>query len=250
MQHIYLLFIGRTGSTYIMQILSKCDNCRVLCEYGEIFTSIDVIMKTFKANIKLNIDESNYKKWGLEHPIQYINFINENINSKYLFSKIQVPYIANKNNNIIKNITSNNLIIVKRNLLHSFISYKKAELVGKYSKIDTTNKKIHIDVNEFFKYYKNTNDQFNKITNILSHNNFVVLNYENIHKLKNDDEKSKYIIDCVNKLGLELNYINDFNGLLFKQDNNKQLSDKISNYNEVKLFLIKNKLNYLLVNDV
>jgi len=252
-QHIFILFIGRTGSTYLMQIFNCCKNSKVLCDYGEIFTSINAIMKTFNADTKFGIGESEYKNYALTNPIQYINFIEENIQQDMLFSKIQIPYLITKDIDTISQILNRHdckLIIIRRNLLHSYISHKKAEHFDKWSKVDTTSTKLKINLQNFLDYYNKTTKAYISIINLIKHKNVLFLEYEQIHKLQTEREKIDYILDKVKLIGLELEFDKpDGYEFLFKQDKNKKISDKILNYHDLKAFLIKKNLGYLLVDE-
>ena len=138
-QHIFILFIGRTGSTYLMQIFSCLENAKILCKYGEIFTTYEAVLKTFKYQ------DTNYKEFALKNPDKYLEFIDNNVNSEYLFSKIQIPFLLNHNKNTIDNcinFKNSKFIIVERNLIDSYVSNIKAKTFNKWSKLNTTNKKV------------------------------------------------------------------------------------------------------------
>lgn len=253
-EHIFVLFIGRTGSTYLMQTFDTLNECRVLCAYGEIFTSIEAIMRTFHADTKLNIIPEMYKSYALDNPYEYIQFIDENVPDKYLFSKIQIPYLIQKHDDLIKKILSYKnckLIIVKRNLLDSYISEKKAEMANKWSKVDTTDMKITINPEEYVKYYSRINSAYIKIINIIKSLNkeYLIINYDDIHKNNiNDREKTNIIISKLKTINLNLEINNtkyEKMEFLFLQDKNKDICEKISNYDELKSYLDDKKLNYL-----
>jgi len=236
-----------------MQIFNCCKNSRVLCDYGEIFTSIEAIMRTFKGDKKFNISESDYKSYALTNPIEYIDFIEEHIEHDLLFSKIQIPYLMTKDATTISEILNRpdcKLIIIRRNLLHSYISHKKAEHFDKWSKVDTTNTKLKINLQNFLDYYNKTTRAYVTIINSIRHKNVLFLEYEQIHKLSSEEQKINYILEKLKLIGLDLEFNKpDGYEFLFKQDKNKKISDKVLNYHDLKTFLIKKNLGFLLVDE-
>lgn len=248
-KHIFVLFVGRTGSTFLMQIFKTLYNSSVMCNYGEIFTTIEAIMETFNAKEKLGISSENYRSYALNNPMEYIDFIESNVdpNTEFLFSKIQIPYLMSKHEDMIKKILSRKnceLVIVKRNILDSFISEKKARYVNRWNTTDTTNLRINIDPKEFFENYCKTVGYYKRLEDIIEKmgKKYIVLNYEKIHKLKNNNEKIDFVLKNLKMLQI-CNDIDDTKfdekELLKRQDKNDKNCNKISNYKSLQGYLIK-----------
>ena len=249
-KNIFVLFNGRTGSSFFLQVLAMGQDSKVYCEYGEIFTTYAAILRLLKAPQKLNIKgEKELKNFALKHPLKYINFINDNIQPRYFCSKIQIPYLlGTKAKKDILYYPKSIIIIMRRNIIDAYISSKKASHFRKWSNVDTSNFKLTIDFGDFMKYYKKITQNEKRLQELLKDRKYLMVNYEDIHKFKSNREKINYIFKTVQKLDsdfkLDVNRMNNIK-LLSKQDNKKR-KDKISNYGEFFRFLKTKKLDYLL----
>lgn len=239
-KHVFVLFIGRTGSSYLMQLFNCLKHSKVLCTYGEIFTSIEPIVRLFKSDMS--------KQHVLKHPCEYIQFIDKNISDPYLFSKIQIHYLCTLKDETIKKILTYKdckIIIVRRDPLASYISEQKALLTNKWSKKDTTNLKIKIDVADFINYRNKNNAAYNKLIKILStckqdsrNKKYLTIKYEDLHKYNNHKEKLEYLVKQLKHIGLRMT-ISEMRlkkaDLLKIQDRNTDIKDRITNYKELQL---------------
>lgn len=263
-KHIFVLFYGRTGSTFIMQILKCCKQCKVLCGYGEVFTSAKAIMKTYDAQSKVDVLEEKYQKWAFQNPKQYLQFVDDSLqscNDNYLFSKIQIAYILGKNSKISEEKISQNIehilnfkdasfVIIKRDIIDSYISLQKSKLVGKMSMVDTTAYKIEVNSDDFMKYFTEVQSSYYRIENLLKEMNkqFTILKYEDVIGAK---DSTQHIINKMKQIGLDLeadqNKVKD-ERFVFKQDRSKKLQDKITNYDSFKKYLCSKGFGHLLVN--
>jgi hypothetical protein len=250
MQNIFVLFFGRTGSSYLMQVFKSCHKTKVLSAYGEIFTSIDIILRSF------NIDNKN-TEWAINNPIEYLDLINnkiKNTNIDYLFSKIQIKYFMNLSpdqQSRLINYPDSKIIIIKRNILDTYISEVKAKQVNKMSMVDTSDIKIHLDINDFLEYYKLVISYYKRLTELLRENNkkYLILNYEDIHENRLNVDKINYILEKLKYLDLNLNINHDMYksiNFVFKQDRNTSIKNKILNYHELNKILTIEGLKYLL----
>lgn len=249
--NVFVLFNGRTGSSYLMQVLGMCKDSKVYCEYGEIFTSRIPILKTLKADEKLGIKEEEYKGYARNNPYKYISFINSNSNSKFLCSKIQIPFLCSLNKeerDKIMDYPNSKIVVTERNIVDAYISSKKASTVKRWSKIDTTDVKLVVDFKDFLKYYQKIVRNRNKLS---ENYDCLFIKYEDVHNRnrKTDDQKIRYILSQLLLIGvkMEIDPIKRTKTkLLYKQDRNKSQQRKIKNYKEFKGFLRRKKLDYLL----
>ena len=248
MHNIFVFFFGRTGSSYLMQVFKSCNKTKVLSAYGEIFTSVDLILKSF------NITNKN-SEWAKNNPIDYLDLITSNIkNHDNLFSKIQIKYFMSLSPDQqarLINYPDSKIIIIKRNILDTYISDIKAKQVNKMSMIDTSEIKIYLDINDFLEYHTLVTSYYKRLTEILRENNkkYLIINYEDIHKNILEENKIKYILDRIKFLDLELSINPDIYktiNFVFKQDKNTHVRDKILNYHELHKILVINGLKYLL----
>ncbi len=230
--HIFVLFIGRTGSSYLMQLFSCLKHSRVLCTYGEIFTSIEPIVKLFKLDMS--------KDHVLNYPYEYIQSIDNNITDPYLFSKLQIHYLTTLKDETIKKILNYKnckIIIVRRDPLHSYISEQKAKKTNKWSKKDTTNLKIRVDPKDFVNYRNKNNLAYDKLIRLIGNKKFLTIKYEDLHKFDSHREKLIYLIRQLRHIGLRM-IISDMKlkkaDLLKIQDRNKDVKDRVTNYIELK----------------
>lgn len=237
-QNIFMLFVARTGSSNLMQLIDCLKDMKVLCDYGEIFTIPEAVMRTFHGDVKLGIEPNNYKSFAINNPYKYLKFINGCIEEKYLCSKIQIPYLANRPTNVKKSIVNFNnakFIVIKRNLIDTYISNKKASIVNKWSKVDTSDIKLTIDIENFKAYCNRMTTMYNNAYKLLKGKDYVVVDYDELHRYNTIKSKIEYVQRRLKEMNIntEIDYnIVSKQDFLFKQDNNLHHIDKIKNYND------------------
>lgn len=240
-----------------------------LARSGTNFILNNLLKKIFEFNINLEIyarDEKVIK--NCIHPKYYINDLEKKDSFeiiKYLLNHAKEKFVIhkifphmfiddNKSYNQQKLIEliifSNYIIFIKRNLLDVFISEKKTHITNKWIHIDTSNIKIHFDIDEFNKYIKNYKEWFRytKQKCIELDKPFINIDYDELMTIENDNDRVLHIVTKMKGIIKDELTINDksFN-YITKQDKAESYEDKIENYEEVKDF-ISNKDNF--INDI
>jgi len=251
-QNIFTLFVARTGSSYLMQLIDCFKDVKVLCDYGEIFTIPEAVLRTFDGDKKLGILSEEYKEFALNNPYKYLKFINNSVPDKYICSKIQIPYLLNQQNNVknsIVNFNNAKFIIVKRNLIDAYISNKKAYIVNKWSKVDTTDIKLDIDIQNFKNYCNRMKKMYSDMFKLLKGKDYVIFDYDELQGFATGKSKLELISSKLKEMNINLDI--DYNILgkqdfLFKQDKVTHHIDKINNYYDFEKAVKELELDHLL----
>lgn len=251
-QNIFMLFVARTGSSYLMQLIDCFKDMKVLCDYGEIFTIPEAVLRTFHGDEKLGISPDKYKEFAINEPYRYLKFINNSIKEGNICSKIQIPYLVNRPYDIKKNIINFNnakFIIAKRNLIDAYISNKKASAVNRWSQVDTSDIRLEIDIDNFKNYCKRMISLYDDMYKLLKGKDYITFDYDELHKYKTVKSKLDFISGKLKEMDIHLDI--DYNimgkqNFLFKQDKTFHHIDKIKNYQEFEEAVRDLNLTHLL----
>lgn len=243
MKRIIVLFVYRTCSSYLMQVLRTCDQVYTIGDYSEVLTESEI------SKSKYPIVTDNLSKYchdNLEDYLNYLSRINKNEILAVKISLLQIEMLIKKKDQTLLKILNDKetkVVILTRNYLDIYVSFLKAMHLNKFSRHDTTNMKTIIDCDHFYNWYNRVNNLYELIMKLV--NNYVLLDYSEIENLS-DSDKMSYIINKMN-MNLIVN-IDKYKkeNFLFKQDKNKNMKDKIDNYDELVKFLNDKKLNKLL----
>lgn len=243
---ITFISLPRSGTNYIFNNL-----LRKIVEFNnnlEIYA-----LNTLKTCINTKYYFNDLEK---KEPFEIIIYLMNQSKEKYVIHKI-FPHMFIENNKsydqhkLIELINfSNYFIFIKRNLLDVFISEKKTHITKKWIRIDTSDIKIHFDIDEFNNYTNNYKEWFRytKQKCMELEKPFIIIDYDELMTIEHDNDRIFHIVTkmkCIIKDELTINDKN-FN-FMTKQDNAESYEDKIENYEEVKDF-ISNKDNF--INDI
>lgn len=251
--NILVFFIFRTGSSFIMQVLNSCYSTHMYGDYGEILTLSEIKQTDFAKDLSIpNIE--TYANTNLDY---YIRYLQTNSPQPILLSKLSLfqifDHIENKTitfRNTIKSPTTH-LIIITRNLLDVYISWKKTTETKKWGWVDTSDIKITVNPEEFYEWYNETSYKYTCLFDSLTALNkpYVIINYDEMNKHVSTMAKIKYILTTLykNNINLKLN-LHKYNQTTFlpKQDTCSRHKDQIANYEEFKTFLISKSLGFLI----
>lgn len=249
MKVICLYSNPRTGSNHICELLNS--NLNIISLY-EIFHTYDV--KNFINNEYLDalipymIEHANIKFNNINDFKQQLFFFrNENM---VLFFNLIINFFKKIKNidaicfklfdgHIIDEEIFNEIInkcdfilVLKRNVVDTFVSELKAEQTKEFINFDTTELKIIFDASKFKDYMLTSNKWYNKITRI--NKLLFVINYECFCD-KNIEQKYSYLQKNIfDQLGIKLILNTEYTLTIFKQDKNKNIEDKIINIDEYR----------------
>lgn len=249
--NILVFFIFRTGSSFVMQALRSCYNTEIYGDYGEILTLSEIKKTGFNPNISDNYLE----QYAMTNLDGYIRYLSQKSNEQYVCSKISLfqmyDHIDKRSLALRSILTKQNthVIIITRNLLDVFISWKKATINNRWGWDDTTQTKITIQSDEFISWHNDTKNKYKSLydTLITLNKPYTVINYDEMNKCSSNMNKLKYILQKVYQSGINLKInFSKFRETKFleKQDKNTKHKDQIENYHEFKLDLTKNNLGY------
>lgn len=255
-KHILLLYIARTGSSYIWQLFKNFKGVHV---YGEIMNGPEKYLKPLKASQKLNIPDTvdGYRNFS-KNLTAYLEFLKAESTEPYIFTKISLVHISaliKEKSKIIMDILADpntTVILLKRNLIDTYISLKKVGITNAWRDCDTTDIKINIDCDDFQDYCNRMRLLYENVLWMLERNknpNFMILDYSEWNQDSQSGETDwnnliklqGYLIDRV-ALRLDINIprfetVTDNKSFMTKQDRNSNYRQKISNYHEFSQFI-------------
>lgn len=237
----------RSGSTFLMQLLSQANNVSEIMEPFHPYANVR------EANIneflrRQKIAPANLTPGLVDlarvDPAQFLNYCANANNREILCVKCFPGHIdENKIEFFIKN--AHGAIILKRNLVHSFISDEIATQTNKYTNTNTSDIKILFDSKKFKNWVKQKIIFLQQIEFIINSNKqkAIVVNYEDIIAQNMAGFISKMLY-----LGIELGQSFSLNDVWSnRQDQRIRATDKVTNPDELTTTLAE--MGWLKLND-
>ena len=179
------------------------------------------------------------------YPIHFINQLKDIGKEDVLIYKIFPEHLPAHKGKLLN--ISDLVIVNQRNILDTYISLEKAKellhqnVPNPWIKVNTSNLKINFEENNFRLEREKYESWYTKNLEYLQEKNipFVRLNYEIFHEL-NNLEKQKFLQGIWLKyLPPDLSVLEERDSeMLEKQDTSKSYEDKISNYENSRIFSI------------
>lgn len=235
----------RSGTNYFLELLENFTYQFTENSFEKLIINNELLDENHFFIDQQYKDHNNIKrlyKLIKTHPLYYYNKImhiqgNQRNQHLIIVNKI-FHYHFNKNISYIINKTPF-IIILYRNPIDTYISNLKFNKTNKYKCYDTTQLKIHFNIDDYIHYKEILIKWFNyiKSESIINKTVFVEMYYEKIHGLS-FVEQHKYI-----KTILE-NHLPQYKfqyklrePTIYKQDKSIKYKDKILNYEEVKEYI-------------
>ena len=131
-------------------------------------------------------------------------------------------------------------ILIKRNLLSTYISHQIALKTDRWNNFDTSEIKISISLDRLEKWLEEVEEWYRlfETYNDRGEAEFHVLYYEDIHAHQTNIDKLKYLDRFFKSIGIESDREyqlpeSDTIKIMSKQDKRSKLADKITNYQEI-----------------
>lgn len=248
---ITILATARSGSNYLCDLLGNTFSS--VNSNGELFCYNDfcfINAKYLKTMQNVYKCEGDLIKYADKDPMLFLN---------NLMNISQEPIISHKlfesqvELNIVFKIIDKSefLIIMKRNPIDMYISYKKAsEMEQKnmyddpWCNVDTTNYKIIFNITEFEEREHSLKSWYEKIFNYISkmQKKYCLLDYDDFHKLNLFEQQLLIKKNISEVIPSDLLNINTNITTIKKQDRSVNYKDKIINYDEVSNYIIEFKI--------
>jgi LPS sulfotransferase NodH len=253
--HLLIAAHPRSGSTYLCHLLGQFEQTEVLLEIFH--TNPNVIKQHLKEaypkvikKLGLSGSDESIRNEIIAKNCQYTKILSSFYPCKTLVYKLFPGHLPLKHMQVqIKN--SRFVLLLKRNLLHSYISDDIATTTQKWSKADTTSKLATFAQEKFIQHVFRTQHFYTNVENIAKKQGkkIVVINYEDLIKSKTPYQ---YLSDLLAG-SLKLNSpatTNTFSNTL--QDKRKMAKAKVENpvamevfLNSVGLLTLDNGKNFL-----
>lgn len=247
---ITIVSVARSGTSYFCTFLREAfANINVNGElFGKERCSVDNLILKKLGNCYCDINETDNfdtikkkirKQIDVDNPLDLIEKIKGIVNKDIIVFKVLASQL--KYQKIRELITASDFVIfLVRNKVDMFISTQKAQTVGKYRGVDTTEIKIDFCINSYIMLRKKIITYFDKMISFAKDTNkqYIVIAYEDFHKLT-DHQKQDYLYDNVLKLCSDSVAKTQFETELHtlkKQDQSVSYKDKINNYDEFAQF--------------
>jgi LPS sulfotransferase NodH len=181
----------RSGSTYLCRLLAQFEQIYVLLEIFH--TNPDVIKQHLKGTFpkviqKLGLSENDefIRKEIITRNVQYTKILSDLNPHKTIVYKVFPGHLPQKH--LKEQIENSKLVLLlKRNLLHSYISDVIATASQKWGGIDTTSKLATFSRQEFIQHITRTQRFHTNVENLakMQGKKMIVINYEDLIKSKN-----------------------------------------------------------------
>ena len=178
--------------------------------------------------------------------------IEDSSDKEFLFFKIFRTHLSKSPlyEYILKNQDVSKLVL-RRNSLHTFISWKKAESLASWSHVDTTGIEIELDLEEFSDFFSASTTWFDGIAQEMQRQNSDLpeLHYEDYARLP-AWQQLQYVAEKLHSCGIEIQLPKSgkFAISLTIQDRSQSMEQKISNFESVRRDLAARNLAHLLSN--
>ena len=264
-EFISILAIPRTGTNYLCGLIGRF---REIDSLFEIYHNravyignsqltnrvIDYVNRSYQLEIQSNCDRA-FIDFVRQHPLEILDIIRSQSNKRYISFKIFPNHLSQEDlSHVILHNRRVKKILIKRNLLNAYLSFKFAKMTNNWRDRDTSNLKLNFEIDDFVtwydcyqQYYDFIERKFNDSNNAIS-----ILKYEEIHAYKTNRDKFAFLYAFLSKLGLELKENNlsipesQLNSLRVKQDKRVNILDKVNNPQQTIDSLKDRQLEFLL----
>lgn len=247
-RQIVIVEHARSGSTYFCRLLSAFKNIE---SYHEIFHFDLNMIRNYLG--KVFIELTNYLEQITGKSItrddlvlfadEYLDFLHRKNLGKIVSFKVFPGHLPLKTLEEIIS-TSSLVIILRRNLLHSFISNKIAEKIKIYALKDTSYEKILFSPKDFIEHSKTVIYYYKHVQNFTLIHNIPILffDYEELTALQ---DPLSYIKEKLEPIFGKLEISDKFEIIVTKQDKRRFAHEKVINQDEMKSFLRGYNLEHL-----
>ena len=232
--------VKRVGSNFFISLLNQHPD--ILCHY-EIFHH-NAIYCGFG-------DKSENSRWLENMSLQKRNhspkkFLDELFTHHHGYTCIGYKFFPNQNENILRysiaDINQKNIIIKRKDILGSYISFKIDRKTGNWSSKDAKEKgineteldlRIHFNKDEFVQYVQKINHFYNNLENniALRQNESLVIYYEELLQNQSSVFDKVYDFLGVKRVSVEPK------GNIFERQHNGELSKFVINHRQMERFL-------------
>lgn len=227
---IMVLTSGRSGSTNFNEIFRNFININI---NSEIFNKYESHCNNDNKQLIISRYGENYLKitTDINYQIEILKYLSENCNEEFFIFKIFLDQTSIEilQKMIKENIIYRIIILERKNIIDRFISQRKARMLNKWDKFDTTNYKIEFNIQKYESFKNYHKKCYSKYFTIVK-DNYTYIEYNETINLDSIIKKIKSIFP-------ELILNDNSNHCLEKQDKSKNYNDKITNYDDVKDFI-------------
>ena len=232
---ILLLSEKRAGSNYFISLFEN-------------FKNVDLDYEIFQEGRQKGFKKEKYlhdlmvRKYGINYKnimhskfSEILIYLKKNCNKEYFIFKCFPNHLTSNNiKYLIDNkIIDHTFILERKNIIDRYISYKKALQLENWSKVDTSNIQINFDKSNYKNFKEDHVKTYKTYLNIVENEKYTYFEYNDI--VNRNDFLNKIIKILP---GLKLNCeIDNLQTWAKKQDNEKNYSKKIKNYNDIKKYL-------------
>ena len=242
MKEICIVAVPRTGTNHLVNLWRSFQSHESLPEifHPESAYGLEHLASALEDNLK--IDERDGSEAQLaqvmrSNPNAALDALRDILSTKGIKSfsyKIFPEHLADKNLRPVLSRHDSIIVLVKRAQIDSFISLKKALLLGQWYNRDTTETQVTLDWSEFKKFKEQQIKWYSLVDKILHEENlpYVTLTYEG--DICGSPIDHLLVAQSVARdLGVNLEFNrNEILGGLSKQDTKKDYFSKVSNWKE------------------
>ncbi len=248
MNYIFIGAHARSGSTFLCKLLNQINEIKV---YYEIFHFHQSVIEQhlfgdyqeIASQLSLPEDPGKARSELVLRHQEFLEILSRLNKDKPLAFKVFPNHIPDKHlSEIIEKSTM--VILLRRNLLHSYISDVISMKTNKWGGVDTSLEKALFSQNDFHRHIKKILISQRKLTRLAEKATkpILTLNYENL--IQKPEPLNQIMPMLSEKVGIQLSVSID-KLRIQKQDSRKLASEKVSNPSEMLSFLRKVGLDAL-----
>jgi hypothetical protein len=172
-------------------------------------------------------------KYFSKYPEETITLLDQIIPSTKIIKILDHQMITSNVDFLFSRTNTKFVLLNRTNKLEQFVSHETAKKSGEWVNTDTSNIKVHVDQETFFKFKTESDNWYNQIRKQLSDagHNFLEINYEHDLNCKSLSPVMFKIKDWLLSQGVETT-IGPIK-IMYKKQNTLPMSEKISNFDEI-----------------
>lgn len=240
--YIVIIAHARSGSTYLCRLMKNISELNVLLEIFHF--KLDVIKSYLKDLYPILSDSLNFpndekliRTHILKHCQKYLSILQEENRdpNKILTFKVFPGHLPYRQLSEVLG-ESRLILILHRNLLHSYISNTIAVKMQKWDNIDTSQEKVKFSDVNFINHVSQVTKFYDSVKDIVEKSNVkcIELDYETYSNSENP--LPLLVTKLRGALDIYLQFTND-NINIVKQDKRRFASDKVLNLSEMLHYL-------------
>jgi len=246
--NIFIAAHARSGSTFLCQLMQQISEIKVYYEifhfhHSEIMQHLHGDYPDIARQLRLSDNEAQARRSLIQQNHEYLAALQKINKNRMLAFKVFPRHLPDES---LRQVVSESrlVVILRRNLLQSYISTVIARNIQKWGRIDTSEEKALFSGDDFSNHVQTVTNYYKSVIQTAENQRIKVV-YVDYESVATAHDPAKIIISTLsNGLGYQLHYSTDAVKIT-KQDKRCSAVDKVLNATEMMKFLDSHKLTVL-----